>query len=253
MAEVSVKQRGAALWVTIDREPRRNALDGATLAALDEALTRAEGDAAVRAVVITGAGERVFCSGADLADAGGGDVPGPLRYARLLQRMRAFPKPIIARLGGHCLAGGMGLVLAADLAIAREGVTLGTPEVKVGLWPMMVSRLLLEQVPRKRAMEMMITGRRLTAAEAVDAGILTRVASAQGLDADVDEAVAAIEAAAPLAIAQGKAALIETERLPTDEALERLHQALVVLMGTEDAAEGLSAFFEKRAPAWKGR
>ena len=253
MSDVKIEVKGAALWVTIDREARRNALDGATLASLDGALTRAEGDAAVRAVVLTGAGDRVFCSGADLADAGGGEVPGPLRYARLLQRMHACPKPIIARLGGHCLAGGVGLVLAADLAIAREGITLGTPEVKVGLWPMMVSRLLLEQVPRKRALEMMITGRRLSTAEAVSAGILTREVAPERLDAEVDEAVAAIQAAAPLAIAQGKAALVETERLPTDEALERLHQALITLMGTEDAAEGLVAVVEKRAPAWKGR
>ncbi len=253
--EVRYQLRGAAAWLTIDREARRNALAPETIDQLLAHLDRAEADPAVRAVCLTGAGDKVFCAGADLAQALGGAEAdsGPMKYVRLLQRLRAFGKPLVARVNGHCLAGGLGPMLACDVAVAREGIRVGVPEVTVGLFPMMVTALLLRDGLRKKVLELVYTGEPVTAREAEAAGLLSRVVPDGELDAAVEKVLGRIAAAAPLAVQMGRRALAEAEGPFLDQALELLSRRLGDVLATEDAAEGLSAFLEKRPPRWKGR
>jgi len=253
--EVLYQVRGAAAWLTIDREERRNALAPGTIDLLLAHLDRAEADPAVRAVCLTGAGEKVFCAGADLAAAAGGEgaASGPMRYARLLGRLRGFGKPLVARVNGHCLAGGLGPMLSCDVAVAREGIRIGVPEVTVGLFPMMVAALLLRDGLRKKVLELVYTGEPITAREAEAAGLLSRVVPDGELDAAVDRVLQRIAAAAPRAVQLGRRALAEAEGLPQDEAVALLARRLGDVLATEDAAEGLSAFLEGRPPRWKGR
>jgi enoyl-CoA hydratase/carnithine racemase len=254
-AELRYEVRGNAAWLTLDREASRNSLSPEVIERFQARLAEAEADDAVRAVCVTGAGDKVFCSGADLSAAFGGDDPaaGPRAYARLLRRVLAFPKPTVARVAGHCMGGGVGLMLACDVAYAREGVRIATPEVKVGLFPMMVAPLLLRHVPRKRALEMMLTAQPVMAPEAERIGLVTRTVPDGQLDAAVEAALAAVGANAPVAIRMGKAAIGELEADALGEAIERLSGRLLDLLSTEDAAEGLSAFLGKRPPRWTGR
>jgi enoyl-CoA hydratase len=253
--EIRYEVRGSAAWLTLDREERRNAVGPAALRLLLGHLDRAEGDAAVRAVCLTGAGREVFCAGADLADAAAGaDAAAlPMAYARVLRRMRAFPKPLVARVNGHCLAGGLGLMLSCDVVYAREGIHLGAPEVTVGLFPMMAAALIVRDGLRKKVLELVYTGGRMTAEEAEAAGLVTRVVPESRLDVAVEEVLGRIAAGAPRAVELGRRALAEAEGLPFDEAVELLCARLGEVLRTEDAAEGLRAFLEKRAPRWKGR
>jgi enoyl-CoA hydratase/carnithine racemase len=254
---VLVELAGAVLTLTIDRETRRNALNEVVLDALRAALTAPPADA--RVILLRSTGERVFSAGADLAvmsdeatglemhDARGG-VP------RVVQAMRACPLPVVARVQGLCLAGGVGLVLGADLVVASDAARFGLPEIDRGLWPFMVSALLTRHISPKVAMDLMLTGRRIGAAEARDVGLVSRVVPAADLDAEVAELVAALAAKPPVAVRMGKAAFVaatETTHLP--HALEAMQAQLSLLVQTEDVAEGIAAFFEKRTPRWAGR
>ncbi len=253
--DVRYEVRGPAAWLTIDREARRNALRPETVSMLLECLDRAEADPAVRVVCLTGAGREAFSSGADLAAALGSGHAGEAAasYARLLRRMRRFPRPLVARVNGHCLAGGLGPMLACDLAYAREGVRIGTPEVAVGAFPMMIAALLLEGGVRKKVLELVYTGSSVSAREAEAMGLLTRVVPDGELDREVARVVEAIAANAPRAIAIGRLAVAEAEELPFDEAVGHLARRLGDVLATEDAAEGREAFLAKRKPEWKGR
>ncbi len=253
--EVLYEVRDAAAWLTLHREERRNTLDAASLDLMLGYLDRAEADPAVRVICLTGAGDRAFCAGADLAAAFGGADPmeGPRRYARLLRRMRAFAKPLVARVNGHCLAGGLGPMLACDLVYAREGIRVGVPEVGVGLFPMMVTALLLRDGVRKKVLELVYTGAQVSAREAEALGLVTRVVPDGELDATVEGVLARIAAGAPLAIQLGRRAMAEAEGLPFEEAVELLGRRLADVLATEDASEGIAAFQEKREPRWKGR
>jgi enoyl-CoA hydratase/carnithine racemase len=220
-----------------------------------EHLDRAETDDGVKAICLTAQGDKAFCSGADLAASlSGPDVAaGAKNYAALLRKMSGFSKPIVAKVNGHCLAGGMGLMLACDMVYARDQVKFGTPEVNVGVFPMMIAALIFRNATRKKASEMIFTARLLSAAEAEDMGLITRTVPAEDLDRIVDETLAAIAAKAPLAIKLGKHALASVEDMDLDQALDFLAVQLARVAVTEDAKEGLTAFLEKRAPVWKGQ
>ncbi len=241
-------------WMTINREAQRNAIDPETLELLHQAMDMAADDPSVRVIALTGAGERAFCAGADLG--GGMDAEGLAvfqRYAALLKRLAGCPKPTVARVNGYCLAGGMGLMLACDIVIAAEEATFGTPEVNVGLFPMMIGALIYRNVLRKKAMEMVLTGSRLAAAEALAMGLVTRMVPRNELDAAVEGLLAVLAAKSPIGMKIGKEAFHTMADMPFEDALDYLADKLAEVAGTEDAREGIMAFIEKRPPNFKGR
>ena len=256
-AMIRYETTGHRATVTIDDPDRRNALTNDAMESIAAALTTACDDRDVRVVVLTGSGTRAFSAGGDLS---GGFVDTPLAghgergaLADLIRAMRRCPKPIVARVNGHALGGGLGLVAASDIAIATRTATFGTPEIAVGLWPMMITAVLRPLVPERALLEMMLLGRRFGADEAVNLGIVNRSVVDDELDAAVDEVVEALASKSPAAIALGKSAFYASRDMDLDTALDHLHVGLTAVATTEDAAEGIAAFLEKREPNWKGR
>jgi len=255
--EVRYEVTGAQARLTIDRESARNALSPGVIAGLTEGLARADADPAVRVIVLTGAGEKVFCAGGDL---GGGMSDGFLAghdgrrgYGQLLQRIQSQHKPTVARINGHALAGGLGLVLACDLAIAADTAGFGTPEIDRGLFPMMVMALLQRHVGRKRALQLVLLGERLTAAQALEWGLINQVAKAAELEAATNALAEKLAGKSKAIVALGKRSFFNTEDLPLPNALEMLASQLSLNVMAEDAAEGVTAFLEKRPPKWNDR
>ena len=255
-SELLYRIDGAAAWLTINRESRRNAISRQMIGEIMTRMEEAEADPAIRVLCFTGAGEKAFCSGADLASAlsGGGDIAaGARHYALLLKRMARMGKPLVARVNGPCLAGGMGFMLSCDIVIAREDTWFCTPEVNVGIFPMMIGALIYRHVGRKKAMEMVLTGRRIPAPEAERIGLITRAVPPEKLDEAVEESLRGLAEKSPLGVAIGKRAFYRMADLPFEEGLDHLCEALGEVAATEDAAEGITAFLEKRKPLFKGR
>ena len=259
MAEVRSERRGSALWLTIDREEQRNALNEAVLDGLRAAVAGAAEDPQIRCVVITGAGDKVFCAGGDLKPDAEGDPfridPAELDnpVVALFRAIIGCAVPVVARVNGHALAGGFGLVCACDFAVVADHAKLGTPEARIGLFPMMILPWMLRTVPRRKLMELCITGEPMTAAEALALGVVNSVVPAAELDAKVDAFAAAIAAGSPTAIRVGRRALAMIDGLPLEAGLEYAQRVLPQLARTEDAREGFRAFNERRKPAWTGR
>lgn len=241
----------------INREAQRNAISAEALDLFLESLKRAEADDAVRVVLVTGTGDRAFCAGADLGAGIGASgeqgVAAFLMFAKLLKRLAGFPKPTVARVNGSCMAGGMGLMVACDIAIAVNTAKFGTPEVNVGLFPMMIGALIFRNVPRKKAMEMVLLGDRLSADEAYAIGLVTRVATPESLDPVVAGVLDTLKAKSPIGIRIGKEAFHRMADMPFEDALDFLAGKLGEVAATEDAVEGITAFLEKRKPVFKGR
>ena len=258
MTEVRSERRGAALWLTIDREERRNALNEAVLTGLQKGVADARIEDGVRAVVITGAG-KVFCAGGDLKPDANGDpfrvdpaeVENPV--VSLFRAIVNCAVPVIARVNGHALAGGFGLVCACDFAVVAEHARLGTPESRIGLFPMMILPWMLRTIPRRKLLEICVTGEPITAAEALAHGIVNHVVPSKMLDEKLDQLVASIVASSPVAIRMGRRALAMLDTLPLEQSFEYTQRVLPQMARTEDAREGFRAFNEKRAPAWPGR
>lgn len=256
--EVLYALDGPVARVTINRPERRNAMNAGVMQGLRDALARARDDGTARVVVLTGAGDRAFCAGADLggiADNAGAAAAHDGRglLAAVFRDLWSLGKPTIARVRGYALAGGFGLALACDFVIAADDATFGTPEVNVGLWPYMITVPMLRSMPPKRVLELQMTGRRVSAAEAERIGFVTRVVPVDGLDAAVDELAATLAAKSPLVLRWGRDAFYRTLELPADAALDHLQAMLTVHTLSEDAAEGVAAFAEKREPRWRGR
>ncbi len=253
---VRVETSAGVTTVTIDREARRNALNESVARGIAAALDAAEADRSVRAVVLTGAGDKAFCAGGDLKPGADGtpfviDAADPRHYvASLLRRMDACRLPIVARVNGHALAGGFGLVCACDLVVARADALLGVSEVKVGLFPMMILPYLLRTVPTRTMMEMCLTGEPIPAGEAVAQGIVNYAVGADELDAKTAWLVERVASKSPTGIRLGKQALAKIREMSTDQALEYAQFMLANMARTADAREGFTAFAEKRAPVW---
>ncbi|HCP60981.1 MAG TPA: hypothetical protein DIU14_00700 [Actinobacteria bacterium] len=257
--DVRYEAKGAAAWLTIDREERRNALSDGVIDGLLHGLGRAASDGDVRVVVVTGAGGRAFCAGGDLA---GNLSPGAARVeqhdrrgrvADLLKAIARHPQPVVARVNGVALAGGFGLMMGCDLVVAADDVEVGTPEINLGLWPYMISAVLSRNLPRKVLTEMMMTGRRYTAPEAERHGMINRVVARSDLDSAVGELVAELASKSSLILRLGKESLYHVGDMSLDDALAYLQAMLTVNLESEDVVEGVSAFMEKRTPNWKGR
>ncbi|WP_235897575.1 enoyl-CoA hydratase-related protein [Neoaquamicrobium microcysteis] len=257
--QVRIERRDAILTIAIDREARRNALNEAVAAGIEAGLDLAEADRSVRAVVLTGAGEKAFCAGGDMQPAADGtpftiDAADPRHYvARLLRRMDSCRLPLIARVNGHALGGGLGLVCACDLAVAREDALIGVTEVRVGLFPMMILPYLLRVVSYRRMMELCITGETISARDAVADSIVNYAVPATELDAKLDWLLARIVDKSPTGIRLGKQALAKVREMSTDSALEYAQFMLANMARTRDAREGFTAFSEKRPPNWTAK
>ena len=260
MEEVRYEVDGAIARVTIDRPERRNSMSFEVMEGLRDAVVRAKADDTVRVLVLTGAGDKAFCAGADL---GGGGIAraedstaaheGRGVLADLFRDLWTLGKPTIARVRGYALAGGFGLALACDFVVASDDARFGTPEVNVGLWPYMITVPLLRSMPPKRVLELMMTGRRVDAAEAERIGFVTRVVPVAELDRAVDELAGTLASKSPLILRWGRQSFYHVLDMSPDDALAYLQAMLTITTASEDTAEGVAAFAEKREPKWKGR
>ncbi|MEX0946301.1 MAG: enoyl-CoA hydratase-related protein [Acidimicrobiia bacterium] len=248
---------GPRATITIDEPERRNPLSTETMAALVTNTKRAIADESVRVIVYTGAGDQAFSAGGDLSS---GFVDDPIglhaawgAMADLILRMWRAGKPTVARVNGHALAGGFGLAVACDITIAADDVKLGMPEIKVGLWPMMISVPVQRAMPFKAALELMMTGRLMGAAEALALGAVSRVVPRTELDVAVDAVVASLAAQSPAVMMLGRDAYYEVAGLGYDAAFDLLQAGLTAVSLTADSREGIRAFAEKRDPTWTGR
>ena len=253
-AELLVEQRGPVLWLTIAREERRNAMSHAVLAGMGQAIDAAQSQRDLRAIVITGAGSKAFCAGADLQaeQVFTNDYSEPIGHlARLLRRARASNVPLIARVNGACMAGGMGLLSMCDLAVAASHAVFGLPEVRVGVFPAQVLTVLQHLIPRRRLAEMCLTGEPLTAAEALDCGLVNYVAD--DVDARLDWLLARLLNKSPAAIRRGLYTMKGIETMAFEESMAFTESQIALFTLTEDAKEGQQAFRQKRKPDWRGQ
>ena len=256
--KITYEVAGGVATITLDDPDTRNSLSPELMTELLDALHAARGDDAARCVVLASSHEKVFSSGANLG-AFGADVPlieryaGTQRFIDIFKALGELGKPSIVAANGHVLAGSLGIALACDLIVAKEGAGFGTPEINVGLFPFMIMALIYRNVPRKKTNEMLLLGERLTAEEALEAGIVNKVAPADEFDDAVAAWASKLASKSPVVMKLGKDAMSRQMDMPLYEALDYLCSQLTIELGTEDAIEGVTAFFEKREPQWKGR
>ena len=255
---VRLEMAGAVARVTIDRPDVLNAVDAATEAALEAIWQKLEADRAVRAVVVTGAGERAFCVGADMKSVGKSGLeywatPRPGGFGGLALRT-TLDVPVIARVNGHALGGGLEMMLGCDIVVAADHATFGLPEPRVGRLPLDGGMVLLQrQVGFRHAMGMLMTGRRIGAAEAQAIGLINEAVPKASLDAAVERWLTDIQACAPLSLKAIKQTVRRTAQLAAAEAQALRLPAVMECLQSADGAEGVRAFVEKRAPVWTGR
>lgn len=246
--------------VTLSREERRNALSGVMIAELLDIFKKYDDDPEVLAIVLTGAGDKVFCAGADLGES----VSAPAsflnrheehrKFAELFKIIKSLKKPLIGRINGHAFGGGFGLASACDIVIASEDVQFGTPEINVGLFPYTIMATLLRFTSApKRLLEMMLTGERISAREAQQLGLVNYVVPREQLDAKVNEIGEKLIKKSPAVLRIGRRAFYTMRDMEYEKALEYLVSMLTINMMAEDMVEGIAAFMEKREPVWKGK
>ena len=255
---VLVERRGPVQWITINREERRNALNAEVVAAINAGIVQAMASGDCRAIVLTGAGDKAFCAGADLAKGAKGfafavDFARPKHYiVDLFKCMQDCTLPIIARVNGAAMAGGFGIVCACDMAVGADDIRIGTTESKIGMTPMMILPHMLRVLPPRKLQEMCITGELFTAQDALDWGVLSYAVPRAELDTKLDWLLSRITDKSPTAIRLGKQAFNAMRDMSLRESLEFAQVMVPVMSSTEDAKEGMTAFQEKRAPGFTG-
>ncbi|MBB1633177.1 enoyl-CoA hydratase/isomerase family protein [Cupriavidus sp. UME77] len=250
------EKRGAAFWITINRPDKRNAINKEVVAGIRAGYRAAHADPAIRAIVLTGAGDKAFCAGGDLQPGKGFafDLSQPsVDYADMLRESQQATLPSIARINGTCMAGGMGLLCMTDMAVAADNALFGLPEVKVGVFPMQVLSLLQTLAPPRLVREWCISGEPFSAAEAKAAGLVNHLAAPGELDARTEWLVARVADKSPTAIRRGKYAMHAMASMSFSEGIAYTESQIALLAMTDDAREGLAAFNEKRKPVWTGR
>ncbi len=256
---IATESRGVARIVIIDRPEQGNALNEAVARGVIAALDAAEADPACRAVVLTGRGDRVFCAGGDLKSTGGDapfdvDPSDPRNFiVALLRRIAECRLPIIARVNGHAVAGGLGLVCACDLAVASDRARFGVPEVGIGTFPMMILPFLARVLPARALMELCLTGDLIGADDARACGLVNRVVPPGELDAATDALIARLASRSPTAVRLGKQGAHAMRDMALDEALEYAQVMVALMVQTRDSTEGIAAFRARRPPEWTGR
>ena len=258
MATVRYEVADRVATVALDDPDTRNALSDELLDELIAALSRARDDEGVGCVVLTSTHDKVFSSGGNLKGFAA-DVPlarkheGIARFPELFRLLGELGKPSLCAANGHVLAGALGLALACDLIVAKEGVRFGTPEINVGVFPFMIMALIYRNVGRKKTNELLLLGEQIDAREAERIGIVNRVLPAEEFDAGVADWAARLAAKSPLLMRMGKDAMFRQQDMPLADALDYLRAQLALAFATEDIQEGVRAFMEKRDPQWKGR
>jgi enoyl-CoA hydratase/carnithine racemase len=251
--ELSVEQRGPVLWLTITREARRNAMSHGVLSDMAQAIAAAQTDRGVRAIVVTGAGTKAFCAGADLqsAQAFTTDYSEPHGHlAQLLRVAKASTIPLIARVNGACMAGGMGLMSMCDMAVAARHAVFGLPEVKVGVFPAQVLSVLQHLIPRRKLVEMCITGEPISSEQALEYHLVNYIDD--DVDAKLQWLLDRLLDKSPAAIRRGIYTLKKSEPMSFEESMAFTESQIALFTLTDDAKEGQKAFQEKRKPQWTG-
>ena len=244
--------------ITLNQPDTRNALSNELLSELIDAYETVRDDAAARCVVLTSSHDRVFSSGANLSGFAG-DVPlvhkhfGSDRFVRLFRLIGELGKPSICAANGDVLAGALGIALAHDLVVIKEGAEVGTPEINVGAFPFMIMALIYSNLPRKKTNELLLLGDRIDAREAVEYGLANKAVPADEFDAAVRDWAVKLAQKSPLIMRLGKDAMFRQQDMAFADALEFLHSQLTIALSTDDIVEGVTAFFEKREPVWSGR
>lgn len=252
--ELLTEQRGPILWLSINREARRNAMSHGVLAAMAQAIDAAQSQRDLRAIVITGVGDKAFCAGADLQaeKAFTTDYSEPHGHlARVLRSARMSAVPLIARVNGACMAGGIGLLSMCDLAVASSKAVFGLPEVKVGLFPAQVLSVLQHLIPRRKLAEMCLTGEPITSAQALEFGLVNYVD--EDVDARLQWLLDRLLDKSPAAIRRGLYTMKKIEAMAFEESMSFTESQIALFTLTEDAREGQAAFKEKRKPRWTGQ
>jgi len=258
LGDVLVEIRESIATITLNRPEQRNPLSASMMRDLRAALAWCKGEPAIAVVVLTGAGDRAFCAGADLAGFAGDQSALELHHGRhaladLFLEMAELGKPIIGRINGHALAGGFGLACACDLLLAVDTATFGTPEINVGVWPMMIQAVLARNLPRKVLLEMVMLGERWTATQLQQYGVIYRVVPAERLDDETGSLADSLAEKSTAIMRLGRDSFYAQQDMDFEGALQYLHSLVTLVTLTEDSAEGRQAFFEKRPPRYTGR
>ena len=253
--ESRTERRGQSLWIWIDREERRNAINKSVIQGIRRAVIESEQDDTLRCIILTGAGRKAFCAGADLS--GGTDtftlgLDEPMTdFGKLARVVRNLGEPMIGRINGDCVAGGMGLMALCDLTVVADHARFGLPEAKVGVFPMQVLVFLRRMIGARHINELCLTGDLIDAARAREIGIANYVVPFENLDARIDALATQLGGMSPVALRRGKFAIAAMENMGFAEALAFAETLISVTALTADAAEGLAAFNERRPPRWK--